>query len=175
MDTVIIASLKNYNRENQLLLDHQAKQQPGQDGVLKGAYFCPNHKKEQKLAYTPTKIFCLMLLACFDGLATICNNAALVHGKLLYCTWTTHDHVVHCPVVKFNAVIHGQRSVPMEAALIEIILSGMSLPHIALTSGAWNVFKFQLLSVTFSHTMYDFSHFVGKQLQVGLSFLSLFY
>ncbi|KAJ6694365.1 hypothetical protein OIU85_005085 [Salix viminalis] len=42
-------------------------------------------------------------------------------------------------------------------------------------AGAWNVFKFQLLSVTFSHTMYDFSHFVGKQLQVGLSFLSLFY
>ncbi|KAJ6762718.1 hypothetical protein OIU79_023456 [Salix purpurea] len=35
------------------------------DGVLKGAYFCPNHKKEQKLAYTPTKIFCLMLLALF--------------------------------------------------------------------------------------------------------------
>ncbi|KAJ6380255.1 hypothetical protein OIU76_016833 [Salix suchowensis] len=96
----------NYNRENQLLLDYQAKQQPGQqptawslcnsirdilsvnqsfcgylttptnlyyelvsscihDGVLKGAYFCPNHKKEQKLAYTPTNIFCLMLLALF--------------------------------------------------------------------------------------------------------------
>ncbi|KAL9378982.1 hypothetical protein Peur_027464 [Populus x canadensis] len=25
-------------------------------------YFCPNHKKEQKLAYTPTKIFCFMFL-----------------------------------------------------------------------------------------------------------------
>ncbi|KAL9341534.1 hypothetical protein Peur_064859 [Populus x canadensis] len=29
---------------------------------VRAMYFCPNHKKEQKLAYTPTKIFCFMFL-----------------------------------------------------------------------------------------------------------------
>ncbi|KAJ6876784.1 hypothetical protein NC651_029710 [Populus alba x Populus x berolinensis] len=35
-----------------------------------------------------------LLNLCVGGLATICNNAALSYGKLLHCTWTTHDHII---------------------------------------------------------------------------------
>ncbi|KAJ6974302.1 hypothetical protein NC653_030412 [Populus alba x Populus x berolinensis] len=46
-----------------------------------------------------------LLNFCVGGLATICNNAALSNGKLLHCTWTTHDHIIlSCKIGAQNVV-----------------------------------------------------------------------